>query len=113
MDMKIESSGDIRVARLSGDLNIGEEALLAEKLQPLVGEPESKLAIELTGMTNINSLGLSELINVVIRARLSRSRVVLVAPSQFVRGVFEVTRLNLWFEIVDDLDSAFAALKGN
>ena len=112
MEMKIESSGDIRVARLSGDLGIGEEALLAEKLQPLVGEPGSKLAIELSRMTSINSLGLSELINVVIRARLSRSRVVLVSPSKFVRGVFEVTRLDRWFEIVDDLDAAFATLKG-
>ena len=111
MDMKIDSSGDIRVARLSGDLELGEEAVLAEKLQPLVSEADSKLAIELTGMTNINSLGLSELINVVIRARLSRSRVVLVSPSKFVRGVFEVTRLNRWFDIVDDLDAAFAALK--
>ena len=112
MEMKIESSGDIRVARLSGALDVGEEAVLAETLQPLVGEPESKLAIEMTGMTNINSLGLGELINVVIRARLSRSRVVLVAPSPYVRSVFEVTRLDRWFEIVDDLDVAFAALKG-
>lgn len=112
MEVKIESSGDIRVARLSGAMGVGEEAVLAEKLQPLVGEPESKLAIELTGMTSINSLGLSELINVVIRARLSRSRVVLVAPSQFVCGVFEMTRLDRWFEIVDDLDAAFAALEG-
>lgn len=111
MEMKIESSGDIRVARLSGDMSIGEEAVLAEKLQPLVGEPGSKLAIELTRMTSINSLGLSELINVVIRARLSRSRVVLVSPSEFVRGVFEMTRLDRWFEIVDDLDAAFATLK--
>ena len=83
--------------------------LLVTSVRPV--RPESKLAIELTGMTNINSLGLSELINVVIRARLSRSRVVLVSPSQFVRGVFEVTRLDRWFEIVDDLDAAFAALK--
>mgnify|MGYP000334921345 CR=1 FL=1 len=112
MEMKIDSSGGIRVARLSGDMGVGEEAVLAEKLQPLVGESESKLAIELTGMTNINSLGLSELINVVIRARLSRSRVVLVSPSHFVRGVFEVTRLDRWFEIVDDLDAAFAVLNG-
>ena len=54
----------------------------------------------------IDSSGLAALISVVTHARLSRARVVLLAPSPFVAGVFGVTNLDRWFEICADLDEA-------
>ncbi len=106
MDISIDTSGPIIVAKLSGEFNLGDEQIIAGELQSLVAERGSKLAIDLSGLDQINSMGLSELINVVIRSRLSKSQVVLVNPSAFVRGIFEVTHLATWFEIVDDIDAA-------
>lgn len=111
MDITISRNGPISVANVSGQFDLGDEEQLAAQLQPLVAEPNSRLAIELSKLKQINSLGLSELINVVIRSRMNRSRVVLVAPSPFVMGVFEVTHLDRWFEFVDDLDAATASLQ--
>jgi hypothetical protein len=37
---------------------------------------------------------------------MREGRVILVGPSAFVRGVMEVTQLDQWFEVCDDLDKA-------
>jgi anti-anti-sigma factor len=110
MDAKIDTSGALTVVTLSGEFNLGDEGIISEDVQPLVATQGSRLAIEMSGLDQINSMGLSELINVVIRARLSQSRVVLVSPSKFVTSVFEVTRLHEWFEVVDDLAEAESVL---
>ncbi len=110
MNVQVEPQKNFTLARLSGEFNLGDENNIADTLQPIVAEPESKLAIDLSGLNQINSSGLSELINVVTRARMTRSRVVLVSPTAFVMGVFEVTRLHRWFDIVDDLASAATRL---
>ncbi len=111
MDIDITSVDSIQLAAVSGEFNLGEEEQIANELQPLVADADSRLAIDLSDLKQINSQGLSELINVVIRARMSRSRVVLVAPSPFVMGVFDVTHLNEWFEIVDDFETAQETLR--
>lgn len=110
MDISTSSQGPFTLARLSGEFTLGEETKIADELHPLVADRGSRLAIDLSELTQINSLGLSELINVVIRARLSHSRVVLVSPTNFVRGVFGATHLDRWFEIVDSVDEAVGAL---
>lgn len=110
MEIKIASDGRIRIAELKGDFDIGDEAKLAEQLQPLVVEPNSRVLVEMSQLKQINSLGLSELINAVVRARMNKSKLVLAAPTPFVMGVFEVTRLNNWFEIVPTVDDAKKSL---
>ncbi len=111
MEVRVDDRDSVTIAALSGSFDAGDESIIAARLQPLVAKPESRLLVDLSGLQNINSLGLSELINVVVRSRLNRSRVVLAAPQGFVRGVFQMTRLDGWFEIFDDLPSATGALR--
>jgi anti-anti-sigma regulatory factor len=40
------------------------------------------------------------------RARLGQGRLILVNPSAFVRSILEVTQLDRWFEICDNLEEA-------
>jgi len=106
MNISIDTTGMFPVARLSGDFGLDDGDQLLEQLQPLVAEAGSRLAIVLEDVTFINSSGLDALIALGTRARLSQGRLVLVAPSKFVRGVLEVTQLDGWFEIRDDLEAA-------
>ena len=64
------------------------------------------MAIDLAGLSSINSTGLAELIAIVTRSRLTHGRVALVSPSPFVAGVLSVTRLDKWFDICTDLADA-------
>ena len=106
MEIVIDDSQGYRVARLRGDFGLDDGDRILERLQPLVADPESKLAVMLDEVTFINSSGLNSLIAVGTHARLSRGRLILVAPSNFVKGVLDVTQLDQWFEICDDLAEA-------
>ena len=106
MEITIDTSGAFAVARLKGEFGMYDGEKVSEQLQPLVAEPDSRLAVTLDEVTFINSDGLNALIAANTRARLGRSRMVLVAPSSFVKGVLEVTQLDQWFDICDDLDQA-------
>jgi len=106
MNVDITNRGPVAVAAVSGDFDLGDHVALGDTIQPLVSEPDSRVAVDLSGLNQINSQGLSQLISLVIRSRMNRSRVVLVSPTPFVAGVMEVTRLNDWFDIAPDVDTA-------
>ena len=110
MKLTIDTTGPFYVATLEGAFKNDDARKLAEELHPLVAPAGARLAVDLSKLAQINSAGLSELINVVARARLSGSSVVLISPSAFIRRVFETTRLDQWFDIVDDHGAAEAAL---
>jgi len=111
MNINIKNDGPVTVARLSGAFDLGDEKQIAEELHPLVVEPHSRVAVDMTRLKEINSQGLSQLINMVIRSRMNRSKVVIVSPTPLVMGVMEVTRLDEWFEMADDVEAAIAALE--
>jgi len=106
MNMEINADGPVTIAKVSGQFDLGDEKRLGDELHPLVAEPNSRVALDLSELAAINSQGLSQLINMVIRSRMNRSKVVMIAPTPFVMGVMEVTRLDAWFEIVDDVEAA-------
>ncbi len=112
MQITISPNVGFELAALAGEFSGSDAQAMADDLQPLVASAGARLAIDLSGLQQINSAGLSELISVVTRARLCGAHVVLVAPSPFVKQVFDLTRLDNWFEIVDDVADASRALRG-
>ena len=103
---EIDTSGPFVLAKLCGDLRSPDTEQFTEDLQDHVSGDHAKLVIDLTGLTMIDSTGLSALISLVTRARLSQGRVLLVAPPPLVSGVLNVTRLDTWFDICHTLDEA-------
>lgn len=105
-DIALENRGAFKVVRLSGELTSAD----APRLDRTVGEwavgEGARLAVDLSGLKMMDSAGLSELIHLVTRSRLTDGRVVLVAPSPFVAGILSVTRLDGWFEIIPTLSDA-------
>ncbi|MFH0983134.1 MAG: STAS domain-containing protein [Planctomycetota bacterium] len=112
MMLTIDKSGPFPVAKMTGEWRATDGHEYRDELHPLVATAGAKLAIDLSGLHLIDSSGLAVLINVVTHARLANARVILVAPSPFIAGVFEVTRLNTWFDICRDLGEAAKLLRG-
>lgn len=110
MELTIDKSGVLPVAKMTGEWRSTEEHDCQDVLHPLVAKPEAKLVIDLSGLQMIDSSGLASLISVVTHARLSGARVVLLAPSPFVAEVLEITNLDRWFEICADMDEAIKLL---
>ena len=106
MDIQIDRSRAFTVATVSGVLDVRGAATFTQELMDLVSGENASLAIDLSQLKLIDSSGLSALISLVTRARLTHGEVVLVAPSAFVSGILDVTHLDRWFEICESLDEA-------
>lgn len=106
LDISVQERGSYNIVRLTGELT----AVDAPRVTQTVGEwtvgHRARLAVDLSELRMMDSAGLSELIHLVTRSRLTEGRVVLVAPSAFVKGILSVTRLDGWFEILPTLAEA-------
>ena len=103
MNIRVDESGAFPVVYVEGKLDAADADTLADALVDRVGGKGSLLAIDLSGLRSLDSSNLSVLINLAVRARQTGANVVLVAPSDFVRGVLEITRLIAWFDICDSV----------
>ena len=106
MDIEIQAHDGYHLAKLSGELGAADTDVLSQELHALIAPRETVLVVDLADLKTIDSSGLSQLISLTTHARLSESRVILVGPSSFVAGVFEMTRLDRWFEIVANFAEA-------
>lgn len=106
MEIQTDTTGEFARVKLVGELRREDADTFTEDVYSLVAEQNAKVAIDLSALSMIDSAGLSALMNLVTRARLSDADVVLVNPSAFVKGVFEVTRLDTWFDILPDMAAA-------
>lgn len=111
MAIRFNEHDDMMVATLTGALGAADAPALTEALSDHAFGENARLAIDISGLTALDSAGLSVLIHVVTRARMTGGRVVLVSPSTFVEGVLSVTRLDTWFDICDTLDEAAMRLR--
>ncbi len=94
------------VARLTGELGTTDVARFIDTLYEYAAGDGAMLAVDLSGLDAIDSRGLSALIQLVTRSRMSQARVILVGPNPMVGGVLNVTRLDTWFEVCATLDEA-------
>jgi len=105
-EIQLDRTQSFPIAKFTGALSAEEAETIEKEIGELAFGENARLAIDLTALRMIDSSGLAALIAIVTRSRLTRGRVVLVAPSPFVAGVLAVTRLDAWFEICPDLDAA-------
>ncbi len=110
VDIHIDSGGAFPIARVTGELTGSGNEGFVEDLHPLVCSDGAKIVLELSGVNMIDSSGLSSIMNIVSRARLTQGIVVLVAPSPFVSGVFSATRLDAWLDICRTVEEAVTRL---
>jgi len=105
-----QKDGQIVRVKLAGELKADNAESVTEELHPLVSIPDAKVVVDLSELAMIDSSGLSTLINTVTRGRLSTAEVILINPTPFVRSVFEVARLDSFFEILPSMEKAKARL---
>lgn len=112
MDIKIERGPTFVLANVAGKLGSDQAEDFTDTLSEHLKGPDTRLAIDLSSVSQITSKGLSALIDLVVRARVGGGQVVLVAPTAFVKGVLQITRLDTWLDIHDtvaDAENAFLA----
>ena len=98
------------VVVLGGEVDLYTAPELKQELHRLVAEGATRVVIDMTQTTFIDSTTLGVLLSVVKRVRPEGGTVVLVCPDRNVRRIFEITLLDRVFPIVDTREEAFETI---
>lgn len=97
--------------RLAGDVDASVARQLQVSLEELVGEGHSRLLIDLSAVTFIDSTGLGVFLFTVKHLRRRRGRLAVFCPNAVMRELFELIGHNLLFAVEESFDQALAHLR--
>ena len=100
--IQIESSPDRECVALLGELDLATAPSLEDAVLGIEHAKPGLLVIDLTGVSFIDSTGLSVLLTASNRARAQGRRLVVVRPPLPALRVFTLTRVDAGMECVDD-----------
>jgi anti-sigma B factor antagonist len=93
LSLRTYVEGDATIVRCSGKLTAGLTGILRDEVKRLI--PESKkIVLDLTDLTQMDSMGLGAIVSLYVSAKSSGSSLVLINLSQRVKELFRIT--NVW-----------------
>jgi anti-sigma B factor antagonist len=103
---------DVTLLKLEGTIKLGESAeFLAQTLERALAEERGHVLIDFSRINYIDSTGIGELVGYLGRFRELRRKLVLINPSDRIRKLLHVARLDDLFPTHDTLEAALAAEK--
>ena len=112
LQISIRESGDVTILDLRGRLTIdGESELLSRRLKTLVGNGAGKLLLNLVNLSQIDTSGVSVIIDTVRSVNGQRENVKLLCAREHVLEVLRVLRLSEIISCFEDETQAFASFK--
>ena len=102
----------VRIIKITGRLDPGDNAdQLYEMVQRFVEEDEIDFLVDLRSVTYISSTGVGSLIKSYRSVLKQKGHVKLLSPSQSVRNILAISKLDGVFEIFSDESEALASFK--
>jgi anti-sigma B factor antagonist len=107
-------AGSVRVIKITGRLDPGDGAdQLFDMVQRFIeDEDEIDFLLDLRSVTYISSTGVGSLIKSYNSVLKKKGHVKLLSPSQSVRNILSISKLDGVFEIFSDESEALASFKG-
>ena len=103
MKVNVRSEGDVSVVDLSGKITIGEgDVVLRETIETLLKEGRSKIVLNLSRISYMDSAGIGELVACYKRSREKGGQLKLLNPSGKVYDLLQLTKLEEIFETFRD-----------
>jgi anti-sigma B factor antagonist len=101
--IRIRKSGATTVLDLDGPLMVGDSELaFRNKIQELLDQGSRKLAINLAGVSDVDSWGLGALVRHCAQVRRAGGRCIFFAPTERVLRLLETTHLGLVLDIAQN-----------
>ena len=112
MNFAQEIKSDTLILRISGDL-IGEDngTRLVEAVNEAVGHKVMTCIIDISDLRYINSSGIGVLITILTKFRNKGGEVYLMKPSESVKKLLAITKLNAIFQVVQSEEEALKLAK--
>lgn len=99
----------VAVVAAVGEFDIGSSEQLAERLAHAVRQISSRVAVDLSGTAFLDSSAIGSLVGSARLAAEAGGWLRLVAPRPNVRRVLELTQIDTYLGVYDDVDSAAEA----
>jgi anti-sigma B factor antagonist len=109
MEIKTRAEGSIAVAQLIGRFDAHEAPLAAAWLERVTTRPPARVVVNLAQVTFIDSTALSSLVKGMKQCHQNGGNLVLCGLQSNVKIIFELTRLDRAFTIVDTEEEALRA----
>jgi anti-sigma B factor antagonist len=100
------------IVSVDGEIHVSTAPEFSGVLSAAVAGGRTSLVLDLTGVTFIDSTGLSVLLNALRRVTRAGGAMALVCSNPTVLRLFEITRLDSTFDIHAELEQALAAVQG-
>ena len=112
MNFRQEIKTNILILRIEGDL-IGEDngTQLIEAVNEAVSHKVMTCIVDISRLRYINSSGIGVLITILTKFRNKGGEVYLMKPSESVKKLLAITKLNAIFQVVDSEDEVRASSK--
>lgn len=111
MKIAIRKAGAATILDLNGPLRLGEgEEDLRAQIQNLVGSGATQAAVNLAGITHLDSSGIGALVQSFATLKRAGGRCTFFAPTKQVLMVLRMVRLDTVLDIVEDEATALARI---
>jgi anti-sigma B factor antagonist len=102
--------GGITLLNVEGVIKLGESAqFFAQTLERTLSDDKGHVIIDFSRINFIDSTGIGELVGYLGRFRSFQRELVLVNPSDRIRKLLQVARLDKLFPMYETVDAALAA----
>jgi anti-sigma B factor antagonist len=102
--------GGVTLLNIEGVIKLGESAqFFAQTLDRTLADDKGHVIIDFTRINFIDSTGIGELVGYLGRFRSFQRELMLVNPSERIRKLLQVARLDKLFPTFDSVDAALAA----
>lgn len=104
-----EEIDDGVIFRPSGDIDLSRAPALRTHLAGVQKKRPTRLIVDLVDVPYMDSAGVATLVEAMQVARRNNTRLVLCGMQDRVRSIFEISRLDMVFTIVEDTTAAKSA----
>jgi anti-sigma B factor antagonist len=104
-------AGSVTIVDLSGRIDLGGgSALLRDTIRSLVAKDRIKIALNMSGVSYIDSAGVGELVGAYLPIKSKGGGLVLLNPSGRVLDVLKLTQLTRIFKVYESEPAALESL---
>ena len=110
MKSQVRDQGDVRIIALAGKITIGTgDVKLRELINTALDEGQTKILLDLAGVTAIDSSGIGEMVACYTTVTKRDGQMKLLRMSKKINDIMQVTQLITVFDVFDDESEAISS----
>ncbi|EMY69880.1 STAS domain-containing protein [Leptospira vanthielii] len=104
MELKLNTTGKIKIIEIAGKFDIESTEEFESIFAKLIEPNPSIVSIDMSRLDYIDSSGIGSLIKSLNSLKNKKGKLILVGMKPMIQNVFKLAKLDMFFEIMTDID---------